>query len=147
MKVVLLKDVQKVGKKYEAKEVSDGYALNYLIPNGAAEVATEKTMKKVELARTRDAEERKVMEDLLLMNLKEIDGVKIEMKEKANEKGHLFAGIHKNELIPEIKKQTRIDISADFIDLDAPIKAVGEYEIPVKVKDRVVKFKLVVSAA
>ena len=80
------------------------------------------------------------------MNLKELDGAKIEMTEKANEKGHLFAGIHKEQIIPEIKKQTRIDMLSEFLILEKPIKEVGEHEVTVKDADKTVKFRLVVKA-
>jgi len=146
MKIVFLKDIPKVGKKYETKNISDGYALNFLIPNGLAIVASAAVMKRIELEKARDAGERKVHEDLLIKNLKEIDGVTITMTEKANEKGHLFAGIHKAEIVPEIQKQTRVQIHADFIDLDKPIKEVGEFDINIKVQDKKAKFKLVVKA-
>ncbi len=146
MKIVFLKDIPKVGKKYETKNISDGYALNFLIPNGLAVVASAAVMKRIELEKARDAGERKVHEDLLIKNLKEIDGATITMTEKANEKGHLFAGIHKAEIVPEIAKQTRVQIHADFIDLDKPIKEVGEFDINIKVQDKKAKFKLVVKA-
>ena len=147
MKVVLLKDVPKLGKKFEIKEVSDGHALNFLIPNGFAETGTEKSLKKVEVMKVKEAAELKIQEDLLKKNLKDLSGVTIEMTEKANEKGHLFAGIHKNEIIPALKAQTRLDILPEHIMLEKPIKEVGEFEIEVKVQDKIAKFKLVVKSA
>ena len=146
MKVILIKDVAKLGKKYEVKEVADGYALNFLVPHGQVEVATPKAMKKVELLHLQEVQDKKVQEDLLLKNLKSLEGVTITLKEKANEKGHLFAGIHKAELIPEIKKQTELDIAPEYIELEKPIKEVGEHLIEVKVQDKIAKFKVVVDA-
>lgn len=146
MKIILLKDVKGVGKKYDVKDVKDGHALNSLIPQGAAVHATDKNIKTVEIKKRTDLEHKKIQEDLLIMNLKELDGIKIEISEKANEKGHLFAGIHKEQIIPVIKEQTRIDILPEFIILEKPIKELGEHEITVKVSDRLVKFKLFVKA-
>ena len=68
------------------------------------------------------------------------------MSEKANEKGHLFAGIHKEQIIPEIKRQAKIDMLPEFIILEKPVKEVGEHEISVKVADKTVKFKLIVKS-
>jgi len=146
MKIILLKDVRGLGKKYDIKEAKDGYVLNMLIPQGLAVHATDKNMKEVDIKKRTDLEHKKIQEDLLIMNLKELDGIKVEMSEKANAKGHLFAGIHKEQIIPEIKKQTRIDMLPEFLILEKPIKEVGEHEITVKVADKTVKFNLVVKA-
>jgi large subunit ribosomal protein L9 len=146
MKIILLRDVKGLGRKYDVKEAKDGYALNLLIPQGLAVHATDKNVREVDIKKRTDLEHRKIQEDLLLMNLKELNGAKIEMTEKANEKGHLFAGIHKEQIIPEIKKQTRIDMLPEFLILEKPIKEIGEHDIAVKVADKTVKFKLVVKA-
>ncbi|MDD5318820.1 MAG: 50S ribosomal protein L9 [Candidatus Pacebacteria bacterium] len=146
MKVILLKDVAKLGKKYDIKNVADGHALNMLIPQGQVEVATPTSLKKVELLRAQMAEDLKVQEDLLIKNLKDIQGARIVVSENANEKGHLFAGIHKEELIKAIKEETRLDIIPDFIVLDKPIKTVGEHTIEIQVRDKKAEFTLVVEA-
>jgi len=146
MKVIFLKDVAKQGKKFEIKEVSDGHATNYLIPRGLANIASNSNLKKVDSMRSRENTERKVKSDLLLKNLHDIEGVRIEMSEKANDKGHLFAGIHKEELIPVIKEQTRLEILPEFILLEKPIKEVGEHIIEVKVENTTAKFTLIVTA-
>src|SRR3989344_7519593 len=127
MKIILLHDVQKVGKKYDIKNVSDGHALNLLIPKGLAEVATPIALKKVEKLKMEDTAHKKIQEDLLLMNLKAIEGVTLEIKEKANEKGHLFAGVHKAEIIAHMRDDKHINLLEDFIVLEKPIKEVGEH--------------------
>ncbi|MDB5259246.1 MAG: rplI [Candidatus Taylorbacteria bacterium] len=147
MKVIFLKDVPKVGKKYEVKNIADGYALNLLLPKGLAVAATPEVTKRIELEKARAIGEQKVHEELLAKNLSELDGKMITMSERANEKGHLFAGIHKDELIPVIQEQTRIQISAEHIVLEKPIKETGEYTIQIKVGEKSAKFKLVVKAA
>lgn len=147
MKVIFLKDVPKVGKRYETKNIADGYALNLLIPKGLAVAATPDTIKRIETEKARMDGERKVQEELLLENLKGIEGATVTLVERANDKGHLFAGVHKTELIPQIEKQTRIQISPEYIVLDKPIKEVGEYPIEIRVGNKSAKFKLVVTAA
>ncbi len=146
MKIILLKDVAKVGKKFDVKDISEGYAHNLLIPRGLAIAATPDALKRIDLERARDEGERKVRHELLVKNLTELDGVTITMLEKANEKGHLFAGIHKAEIIPEIQKQTRIQIDAEHMILDKPIKEVGMHVIEVKVENKTAKFNLDVKA-
>ena len=144
MKIILNQDVSKVGKKYEVKNVADGHALNFLIPRGLAVAATVGALKKLEIAKTMVAVEKKVQEDLLLKNLKSLDGARIEISEKANDKGHLFAGLHKEQIIPEIKKQTGLDVLPEFLILDKPIKEIGEQIIEVKVQNKTAKFTLIV---
>ena len=144
MKIILNQDIPKVGKKYEVKNVADGHALNFLIPRGLAESATAGALKKLETAKAVVAVEKKVQEDLLLKNLKSLDGAKIEIVEKANDKGHLFAGLHKEQIIPEIKKQTGLDVLPEFLILEKPIKQVGEQALEVKIQDQSAKFVVVV---
>jgi large subunit ribosomal protein L9 len=146
MKIILLKDVPKVGKRYEMKDISDGYALNLLIPRGLAVIATKDTAKRIDLEKARDEGEKKIHQELLLKNLGELSGVTITMTEKANEKGHLFAGVHKLEIIPAIQKQTRLQIDAEHIVLEKPIKEVGMHEVQVKAGDKSIKFNLDIKA-
>jgi len=147
MKVLFLENVAKKGRKYEVKDVADGFGRNFLIPRKLAELATEKSIARVEKLRSKQDSERKVQEDLLMKNLGDLKEVNITMTEKANEKGHLFAGIHKEELIPVIKEQTHLDVDADHIILDHPIKEIGEHEIEIVVGDKKATFKLIVESS
>lgn len=144
MKVILLRDVPKVGKKYETKVVPDGYGRNFLLKRGLAEVATAGTIKRVEEIKKTAAVEKKIQEDLLMKNLEDLNGITITLKENATEEGHLFAGIHKEEILSEIKKETRLDMIPEYIDLDKPIKRTGEFDIGVSVNGKKAKFKLII---
>lgn len=146
MKVILLKDVRKVGKRFETKDVSDGYALNFLIPNKLAEASTAASTKRIDAIKVKDEAEKKIQEDLLIKNLKSLDGGKIELTENANDKGHLFKGVHKEELVAAIKTQVKLDITPDYIVLDKPLKEVGEHIVEVKVQDKAAKFKVIIQA-
>ena len=145
MKVILLKDIPKLGQHLDVKDVSDGYALNMLIPRGLVEAATERSLKRVEQMKKEKDAERKIQEDLLEKNLKEVGALQITLTEKANEKGHLFAQIHKEEISRAIKTQSRLDILPEFIMLEKPIKEVGNHEIEVRVGEKKAKFKVVVN--
>ncbi len=146
MKVILLRDVDGIGKKNDEKKVSDGYALNFLIPKGLAETATMKASEKAVLRRAEVSVHQKIQEDLLIKNLKAVGSAEIKLEEKANEKGHLFAGVHKEELAKALKEQASVDVLPEFIALDAPIKQVGEYTVDIKVQDKSTKFKLTIVA-
>lgn len=144
MRVIFLKDVPKIGKKYEIKNIADGHALNFLIPQGAVKVATADSIKKVEALKAVLDGERKVKEDILSKNLHEIDGKEVVIKVKANEKGHLFASLHASEIVVAIKESIGADILADFIVLEKPIKETGTHEILINVGGKKATIKLMV---
>ncbi|MFA6076745.1 MAG: 50S ribosomal protein L9 [Candidatus Paceibacterota bacterium] len=144
MRVVFLSDVPRVGKKYDIKEISDGYAMNFLLPRKLAEPATPKTITELEKRKKGIEIEREVQESLLLKNLDEIKGKIITIKEKADEKGHLFAQVHKKEIITAMKTQNHADIGEEFIVLEKPIKEIGEFEIQISVNNKKSSFQLIV---
>ena len=146
MKVILLKDIKKVGKKFDIKDVSDGYALNFLIPQKFAEVSNTSNAKKINGMKATFEAQKKIQEDLLSKNLKSLEGISIELKESANEKGHLFKGVHKEEIVAALKAQGHLDITADYIVLDKPLKEVGEHKVEAKVQEKSATFKVVISA-
>ncbi len=140
MKIILLKDVQKVGKKYDIKEVAEGFALNSLIPRGLAKVATKDAITKVEQLKANDLTNKKIQEELLLKNLEVIRNLTIELNEKANEKGHLFAGVTKETVFEELKKASKLNLDLDSIKMDRPIKEVGEHKITVEAMGKKAEF-------
>lgn len=142
MKIILLKDMAKIGKKYETKNISDGYATNLLIPRGFAVAATTETAKRIELEKARDEGERRIRHELLLKNLAELEDKTITIIEKANDKGHLYAAVHKPEIIKAIENQTRLQIDPAHIVLDTHIKELGLRPIEVKAGNRSIKFNL-----
>jgi len=146
MQIILLKDIKGIGKKHEVKTVADGYALNLLIPQKLAEVATSGSLARVELSRKQELADKKIQEDLLAKNLKAIHDITVETTVVANEEGHLFAGIHSVEIAPIVKSATGIDILPEFIQLEKPIKATGEHKIDVKVQGKSATFTLIVKA-
>ncbi|MCX6701707.1 MAG: 50S ribosomal protein L9 [Candidatus Zambryskibacteria bacterium] len=146
MKIILLKDIPKVGKKYDIKNVADGYALNLLIPRGLAHIATPQTEKNIEAMKSKDLVESKVQGELLLKSLDTIKTLVLNIKEKANEKGHLFAGVTKEKLVEEIIKSARLNIDPESIKLGKPIKEVGEYKIAVEVLGKKAEFTVIVEA-
>jgi large subunit ribosomal protein L9 len=144
MKVIFLQDVSRVGKKYDIKEVNDGYVMNFLIPRKLAELATPSAVASLEKRKKNIEIEREVQADLLMKNLEEIKGKVITIKGKANEKGSLFKAIHKKEIVEEMKKQNHADINEDFIVLLKPIKEIGEFDIPISIKGKNSSFKLII---
>lgn len=146
MKIILLKDVPKVGRRYETKEVSEGYAANLLIPRGLAVAATPSAVKSIGMEKAKEDGERKINEELLIKNITALDGATITITEKVNAKGHLFAGIHKPELIKAIAEQTRLEVQDEHIILDKPIKEAGEHTLELKGAGKTAKLTVKIEA-
>mgnify|MGYP000266966522 CR=1 FL=1 len=144
MKVIFLKDVQKVGKKYETKEMAEGYARNLLIPRGLAIAATPEAVARINKLKAEDDAKHRVNDALLTKNISELDGKEVKVKAKANDKGHLFAGLHKAELVAAVKASLGVDISEDFLVMEHPIKEVGSHVIQIQAGTKKGKFQLVV---
>lgn len=144
MKVIFLHDVPRVGKKYDVKDISDGYAMNFLLPRKLAELATPKAIVELEKRKKNIEIEREVQESLLLKNLEAIKGQTVTIKAKTDEKGHLFSKIHIKEIVEAMKAQNHADIGEEFILLDKPIKEAGEHEIKISIKGKKSSFKLIV---
>ncbi|MFA5771009.1 MAG: 50S ribosomal protein L9 [Patescibacteria group bacterium] len=144
MKIILLKDVPKVGQKYDIKNVPDGYALNFLIPQKLAVLATAGKLAEVEQLKKGMVVQKEQEESELLKSLKALSGLELIIKAKASDKGHLFSKISKKDIIGKMKKDYNIEINEDYIVLDEPIKEIGEFEILVEVKDKKTKFKLLI---
>jgi len=146
MKVIFLKDVPRVGRKDDLKEVNGGYAQNFLFPNKLAVMATPSAIAVLERRKKEIVIEREVQENLLLKNLEGIKDRVVTMEGKANEKGSLFQAIHTREIAVAMHTQHLAEISPEFIDLEKPIKELGEFKIPIKIKNKKSSFKLIVKA-
>lgn len=145
MRIIFLKDVPRIGKKYETKEVADGYG-RHLVMQKIAEPATKETIARIEKKMSIDATLKKVHKELLMKNLEALGGTTITLKGKANEKGHLFASIHKDEILAELKRSARLDMNPDYVILDKPLKQLGTYEIPIVIEQNRVTFTVVVDS-
>ena len=77
-------------------------------------------------------------------NIKSLDGITLNISGKANNKGHLFAGIHREEIAKELDTQLHLSVDPSSIMLEHPIKEVGEHTIEVKVEGKSAKLKIVV---
>lgn len=132
MKVVLLEDLPKLGKRGDVVNVKDGYARNFLIPKGLAVVATEEEINRLkeEALKRKEKEERK--KSVLLELKRAIDGREIVLKARAGAKGKLFGSITAGELAEAIKSSLGVDIDKKVIELKFPIKEVGEYIVKLK---------------
>jgi len=131
MKVVLLENVDNVGKKYEIKEVSDGFARNFLFPQGLAEPATEELTEWAQEQMSQKAEKAK--EDLEQKGkmASEMDGLELEIPVKVGDKGQFFEKVSAKKIAEALKKMG-YDVSRNQVELKSPIEEIGEFEIKVK---------------
>jgi len=131
MRVILLQNIENLGKKYEIKEVKDGYARNFLIPKGLAKPATKKALKWLEVQK--EIETKKAEEELKKVQeiATAIDGQEIVIPIKIGEEGQLFESIT-SQKISEKLKEFGFEIKKIQIDLAEPIKELGEFPIKVK---------------
>lgn len=146
MKIILLKDVPKLGRKYDVKDVSDGHAQNFLIPRGLVAPATTQMVQKINQQKEKNDAEKKIQADLLFKNLDTIKKTTVTIKSKANEKGHLFAGVNKDDLIAEIFKQTHMNLDPETIILEKPIKEVGQHKVTIEALGKKADMTVVVEA-
>ena len=137
MKVILLKDVKGTGKKGEIKEVSDGYARNFLLKKGAAVEATGTNMKDLdEKAKSKERKELIAYEEAVLLG-KQMEEVNIVIEAKAGEGGRLFGSITSKEIAEQLKKQKNIDVDKRKISLDEPIRSLGSRFVDIKIHQKV----------
>lgn len=137
MKVILLKDVKGTGKKGEIKEVSDGYARNFLLKKGVAVEANQANMK--ELDEKSKSKERKALieyEEAVLLG-KQMENVNIQIEVKSGEGGRLFGSITSKEIAEQLKKQKNIDIDKRKILMDEPIRTLGSTLVEIKLHQKV----------
>lgn len=136
MKVIFLKDVKGKGKSGEVREVSEGYARNYLLPQNLAVPANKGTLSQLEAKKKRKKEQEKEEREKAEQLKAQIEKVTIELKAKSGEGGRLFGSITSKQIVQEFKK---MDISVDKhkIDLPEPIRTLGYSDVPLKLHPEV----------
>ncbi len=131
MKVILLQNVNKLGKQYETKEVAGGYARNFLIPQGLAKILNQENLDWA--VKKRIIQEKKAAEELKQTGkmASEIDGLEVELSVKVGDKGQFFEKINAKKIAAKLK-DLGYNIDKDDIKLEKEIEDLGEFEIKVK---------------
>jgi large subunit ribosomal protein L9 len=133
MEIILIKEIKNLGNIGEIKQVSDGYARNYLIPQKLAIIATKQA--KAELFKQIKAKENKQQKEQKKKYnfLKKIKNLKLTFIAKANKEGKLFAAINQKDIIKRLENVYQINLDEKDILLEQPIKHLGEHQITIKV--------------
>jgi large subunit ribosomal protein L9 len=130
MKIILLEDVDNLGKTGDIKDVSDGYARNFLLPRKLAEIATPEAINRSKIQAEKRIEKEKEELEKNQKLAQELEGREVIIKAKA-EDGKLFGSVGVKEIIKELKNQ-EIEIDAKAVLLDDPIKEMGEKEVVIQ---------------
>lgn len=137
MKVILLEDVKKLGKKGELINASDGYARNFLFPKKLAVEATNAAINDMKLKQ--QAEKRR-QEELLQQARELAEKIKdsvVTIKVKAGDGGRIFGSVSTKEITKAVKEQLSFDIDKKKMQLKEPIKSLGTHIIPIKLNPKV----------
>lgn len=127
MKIILLKDVEKLGKEGEMKEVADGYATNFLIPKNLARIATAEAIKEMESTRAKKAKAAQIELEETQRLAEQLEGREVFIRVREKE-GKLFGSVN-GKTIAKTFADEGIKIEPSYVKLDEPIKEVGDYDI------------------
>lgn len=132
MKVIMLKDVGGVGRRGAIVDVKDGYALNFLIPHGAAEQATPQKLATHAARQEEQQAQSAKQEAMLRATIRDINGTRLHFKVRATEKGGLFRSLAAGDIAKELRKERGIELTEGAIVLAQPIKQLGDHEIIIR---------------
>jgi len=136
MKVIFLQDVKGQGKKGEVKDVSEGYARNFLIPRGLAKEASQGNLKTLEVQKlSEERRKQKEREEAEALG-KRLDAMTVVIRAKAGEGGRLFGAITSKQVAEALAKEG-IEIDKRKIELEEPIRTLGVTKVPVKLHPQV----------
>ena len=131
MQVIFLQDIKNIGIKGQLKNVSDGYALNFLLPQKLAVLATAKKIAEIKNKETKKAKlimkEQNQYQDLA----NKLKNIKLIIKAKASAGGKLFAALSEIDIINELKSQKGIELDKKYIKLPKHLKEIGDHIVVV----------------
>ncbi|HQM24816.1 MAG TPA: 50S ribosomal protein L9 [Candidatus Pacearchaeota archaeon] len=131
MKVILLENVDNLGKKNEIKDVPAGFARNFLIPKGLVIVANEENIKKIEDEKQKDEEKAAKELEQMEKQASQLDGMEVVIEVAVGKEGQLFQSVNKQKISEQLKEMG-FEVDKNHVDLKTPIKEAGEF--PVKIK-------------
>ncbi len=133
MKLILRTSVEKLGESGEVVDVKDGYARNYLIPQGLAYAASEKNLRRLEAEQARAGEVAKHDYLEARRRASQLEGLSLTFQVKAGEEGKLFGSVTNADIMDKLN-QGELDFEIDRrqIVLDEPIKQLGAFEVPIR---------------
>lgn len=129
MKVILLENIDKIGKKNDIKEVSEGFARNFLLPKNLAIVADKINLDRIELMKKKEVELLEKKKEEFRNKAKSLKGKEVKIEVAVGEEGQLFESINKQKIAE------KLEINKDFVELNEPIKEVGRFPVKLNFGD------------
>ncbi len=144
MKVMLVKDVYKLGRAGDIKKVADGYGRNFLIPQGFAVLATEGALKQVQKIKSQAEVRRSSQNEELKGLADQVKGVTLSFPAKAGDTGKLYGSITTQDIATALTEQVRFEVKRQQVDIQ-PIRALGEFTAHIRLTmDLVPEIKIIV---
>jgi large subunit ribosomal protein L9 len=131
MKVLLIKDVYKLGRAGDVKKVADGYGRNFLIPQGMAVLATPGAMKTSERIRQKATERRTILNDEMSVVAEALKKVQISFGARAGETGKLYGSITSQDVVDAIQKKSGYVVKRQQLDMQ-PLRTLGEHTVRIR---------------
>jgi len=128
MKIILLQDVKNFGKKFDVKEVKDGYARNFLLPSKLAIVATPNELERLKSEKARQDDEREKCVAHIKIEAEKLKDSALEFKLKVGKKGEAFGSIGKKDIERELSARGLIEAKAELV---KPFKTLGEHDVQI----------------
>lgn len=136
MKVLLCEDITKLGWFGDVVEVNDGYARNYLLPQGLAKVASEESIRSIAEEKAKRAEQRIEETKRLEEAAKAVEGAEAVVAAKANEQGHLYGSVTAEQIAANLREQGFL-VATEIVRMPEHIKQIGTHTIILKFADKV----------
>ena len=136
MKIILMDDVPALGRRGEVRDVSDGYARNYLLPHKLALHATSANLKNLEQIKVRQDAAAAKLTAQARAQARAIEALHFTQARQASDEGRLFGSIGKADLAAFLSQQG-VEVERRRITLDEPIKSIGEFSVPVRLHGEV----------
>lgn len=137
MKIILLQDVKKLGKKGDIIEASDGYAKNYIIPQKLGVPADAKGLNDLKVEKHKADKKAQELLDAATALSSQLDGKKVSVKMKAGEGGRVFGSVSTKEIAAAVQEQLGVTVDKKKMQLSDPIKSFGTTEVPIKLHPQV----------
>jgi large subunit ribosomal protein L9 len=131
MKVLLLKDVYKLGRAGDVKRVADGYGRNYLLPQKLAVLATPAALKQSEHIRQKADIQRSIINKEMDIVAKQLDGLYLAFPARASETGKLYGSITTQMIAEAIQAKSGVEVARRQVDIQ-PIRVLGEHKVHVR---------------
>ena len=137
MKVILLEDVKSLGKKGDVVNINDGYARNFVLPKKLGVEANNKNLNDLKLQKAKEEKIARQQLEAAQAFAKEMEEDAVVLSIKAGEGGRTFGSVSTKEIAEAVKKQLNLELDKKKMQLTDPIKALGFYDVPVKLHPQV----------